>query len=142
VSRELLTTSLATVLGFDIGLKRTGVASGQSVTKTASPCSTIEVKNGRHDWEQLDQLIEQWNPGAIIIGNPKSDDPHLTKAINRFKSHIQQKHKLAIVEVDETLTSAAANQAFEGRQLTLERKTQLRDQLAASLIVESYFASL
>lgn len=129
-----------TVLGFDIGLKRTGVASGQSLTKTASACTVIQVSNGRHDWSQLDALISQWQPSTIVIGDPKSDDPHLNKAINRFKSHIQQNHKLPIVEVDETLTSSAANQAFEGRQISAEKKTQLRDQLAASLILESYFS--
>ncbi len=131
---------MSTILGFDIGLKRTGVASGQCLTKTASPCATIDVKNGRHDWNKLDALIEEWQPSSIIIGDPKSDDPHLGKAINRFKSHIQQNHKLPIIEVDETLTSSEANQAFEGRSLSLDKKTQLRDQLAATLIVESYFS--
>ena len=98
---------MSTVLAFDIGLKRTGVASGQDLTASANPVDLIKVSKGRHDWQHLDSLIAEWQPITIVIGQPNSQDPALNKAINRFKSHIQQTHKLAIVEVDETLTSHA-----------------------------------
>jgi putative Holliday junction resolvase len=126
-------------LAFDIGLKRTGVASGQASTHTASPCSTIAVTRGRLDWSALDQLIAQWQPDAVVIGDPKSNDPHLNKVINRFKSHIQQQHKLPIFDVDERLSSNAANQSLADRGLSLTRKTELRDQIAACLILETFF---
>ncbi len=128
-----------TILAFDIGLKRTGVASGQTLTKTASPAGQIDVSGGKHDWHRLDQLIAEWHPNTVVIGNPNSDDPHLQKAINRFKSHIQQQHKLPITEIDETLTSVAANQYLADRGLNERRKTELRDQIAACLILETFF---
>jgi len=131
-----------TVLGFDIGLTRTGVASGQSLTMSATPCTTIDVKNGRHDWVKLDDIIVGWEPQKIIIGDPQTSDANLNKAINRFKSHIQQNHKLPIICVDERLTSAAANQEFSKRDVSKKRKIMLRDQLAACLILEDYFNSL
>ncbi len=127
-----------TLLAFDIGLKRTGVASGQTLTKNASPAGQLSVINGRHDWVALDALINQWRPSMIVIGDPQSDDPHLKKAINRFKSHIQQHHKLPIRDVNERLTSAAANQEMVGAGLSQRRKTELRDQIAACLILETY----
>jgi len=133
-----------TFLALDIGLKRTGAASGHSLTKTARPAGQLHVKNGRHDWPQLDKLIEQWQPSAIIIGEPNSEDFALKKAINRVKSHIQKKHKLPIHDVDERLTSVAANAEIAEYSLgmSLERKVELRDQVAACLILETYFNSL
>lgn len=128
-----------TVLAFDIGLKRTGVASGQSITKTAQAAGQILVSRGRHDWQDLDKLIEQWKPGLIVIGQTNSDDPALAKAINRFKSHIQQQHKIPIQEIDERLTSSAANAELANARLSQQRKTKLRDQIASCLILESYF---
>ncbi len=130
-----------TFLAFDIGLKRTGAASGSRLTMTASPAGTLVVNNGRHDWAGLDRLIEEWQPDAIVVGDPNSSDPHLNKAINRFKSHIHRWHKLPIIDVDERLTSSAANENLAQRGLSQQRKTELRDQVAAALILETYFNS-
>ena len=99
------------------------------------------VTNGRFDWLKVDALFAKWQPDRVIIGDPGGDNPHLCKVINRLKSHIQQQHKLAIEDVDETLTSAEANHQLSGAGLSLERKVELRDQIAACLILESYFAS-
>jgi putative Holliday junction resolvase len=131
-----------TFLAFDIGLKRTGAACGVVFTKSASPAGMIVVNNGRHDWVEVDALISEWQPDAIIVGDPNTSDPHLNKAINRFKSHIHQWHKLPILDVDETLTSVAANEDLHSRGLSQQRKTELRDQVAACLILETYFNSL
>ena len=130
------------LLGFDIGLKRTGVASGHTMTKAARPAGQLLVKNGRFDWPQVDKLINEWQPSALIIGDPKSEDTALKKTINRFKSHIQQNHKLPIVEVDERLISVAANAEVSDQGFSLERKIELRDQVAACLILETYFNSI
>ncbi len=129
---------MATVLAFDIGLKRTGVASGQSHTQSASPLTSIAVSRGRHDWNALDALMQDWQPTTIVIGQPNSNDDALNKAINRFKAHIQQHHKLPIVEVDETLTTHSANQEMAGYSLSVDEKKKRRDQVAACLILESY----
>lgn len=129
-------------LAFDIGLKRTGVAVGQSINKTARPVTQLLVNNGRHDWEAIDTLIQQWQPHIIVIGQTSGTDPHLNKAINRVKSHIQQNHKLPIVDIDERLSTVAANAELNNQDLTQKQKTILRDQVAACLILESYFNEL
>jgi putative Holliday junction resolvase len=131
-----------TFLAFDIGLKRTGVASGVAFTKSATPAGMIVVNNGRHDWAGVDALINEWQPDAIVIGDPNTSDPHLNKAINRLKSHVNRWHKLPILDVDETLSSVAANESLHSRGLSQQRKTELRDQVAACLILETYFNSL
>lgn len=134
--------AIETLMAFDVGLRRTGVACGQTHTKTANPAGQLLVTRGRLDWPEVDKLIAKWEPAKIIIGDPKSDDPQLKKVINRLKSHIQQQHKISIIDVDETLTTAAANAELEGSQHSLIQKTQLRDQLAACVILESYLAAL
>lgn len=131
-----------TTLAFDIGLKRTGVASGQTLTNTAQAAGQLSAKNGQLDWPALDKLINEWMPINIVLGNPNTDDPHLNKLINRFKSHIQQQHKIPIIEIDETLTSSAANTELQQQSLSTDKKIKLRDQIAACLILESYFNSL
>ncbi|MDB4511921.1 Holliday junction resolvase RuvX [Arenicella sp.] len=130
---------MKTILCFDIGLKRTGVAVGQSVSQSAQIAGQINCNNGQLDWPRLAKLIAQWQPNLIVIGDPKSKNPHLNKLINRFKSHIQQHYKLPIVDIDESLTSVAANYELSDSTLSTEKKIALRDQIAACLILEGYF---
>ncbi|NND00029.1 MAG: Holliday junction resolvase RuvX [Gammaproteobacteria bacterium] len=130
------------LLAFDVGRRRTGVASGQTRTMTSQPAGQLLVRNGRFDWLEVDKLIAGWTPDKIVIGDPGSSDPHLRKVINRLKSYIRQQHKLPIVDIDETLTSSAANSELEGLGLSLGRKTKLRDQFAACLILQGYFSTI
>ena len=129
-------------LAFDLGLKRTGVATGQTLSRTAQPAGQISALNGQLDWQQLDKLIADWQPEIIVIGDPHTQDPHLKKLINRFKSYIQQNHKLPIKEVNEELTSFDANERLKDYSLALDKKIELRDQVAACIILEDYFNSL
>jgi len=131
-----------TFLAFDVGLKRTGVASGQTHTKSAQPAGQLVVNNGRFDWPEVDKAINAWRPDAIVIGDPKTSNTHLNKTINRLISHIQQTHKLPIVRVDETLTSVAANSELQQRDLSFDKKIAMRDQIAACLILETYLNQL
>ncbi|MBX2847300.1 MAG: Holliday junction resolvase RuvX [Acidiferrobacterales bacterium] len=130
---------MTTVLAFDFGLQRTGVAVGQTITQTAQAAGQIKAKQGQLDWLKLDETLQKWQPTSIVIGDPKSSDPHLNKLINRFKSYIQQQHKLPIIVIDEELTSNSANAELADLKLTTDKKVKLRDQIAACLILESYF---
>ena len=127
-------------MAFDVGVKRTGVAFGQTINKQAKPVKLLALTRGRFEWSQIDQLIDDWQPTTIVLGEPNSHDPALNKVINRLKSHIQQQHKLPIVSVNETLTSHAANQEMAELRMKAKEKTLYRDQIAACLILESYFA--
>ncbi len=133
---------METFLAFDIGLKRTGVAVGQRRLGSANPAGLLAVKQGQFNWQEVDEVLSKWQPDVVVIGNPKSSDPHLNKAINRFKSHIQKEHKIKIIDFDETLSTNAANQELHSAGLNQNQKTKLRDQVAACLILESYFETL
>ena len=58
----------ATLLCFDFGTKRIGVAVGQTLTDTATPLEIISVRNNRPDWERISALIKQWQPQALLVG--------------------------------------------------------------------------
>ena len=126
------------LLGFDVGLKRTGVAVGQSVTGTAEPAGLLNSKNGQLDWQEVDQLITKWQPTKVVIGEPGSDNPHLRKLLNRLVHHLQSQHGLPIHRQDEAFTTEAANSLLAERGVGSHDRTELRDQLAACLILEAF----
>jgi putative Holliday junction resolvase len=130
------------VLAFDVGLKRTGVAVGHTVSGNVQPVKNLAVHHGQLPWQEIDKLVEDWEPAFCVIGDPGSADPHLNKAVRRLIHYLQEHHKQPIERVDETLTSHAANQTLDGSGLSVSRKTELRDQLAACVILESYLQSL
>jgi len=128
-------------LAFDIGLKRTGLAVGQTLTQTVQTAGQLIANNGQLDWNALDKKLEEWQPDIIVVGDPQTNDPHLNKLINRFKSYIQKNYNRPIININEELSSASANSDLESENISLEKKIKLRDQVAACLILKSYFNS-
>ncbi len=64
------TREINTLLCFDFGTKRIGVAVGQSITKTANPLKTVKNSNNKPDWNDIEQLIKEWQPDALVVGIP------------------------------------------------------------------------
>ncbi|MEO0369797.1 MAG: Holliday junction resolvase RuvX [Pseudomonadota bacterium] len=129
-----------TVIGFDVGLKRTGAAIGSTNSGKAQPVGKLDVVRGQHDWQAIDQLLQEWQPALAIIGSGSKHDAALSKAINRLVHHLQS-HKIKVKKVDETLSTAQANSELSDIS-TAGNKTELRDQIAACLILESYLNEL
>jgi putative Holliday junction resolvase len=65
---------LQTLLGFDFGTLRIGIAVGQSITGTATALCTINSRNGKPDWGKITELIDRWRPDALVVGLPLHDD--------------------------------------------------------------------
>jgi putative Holliday junction resolvase len=63
-----------TALGFDFGAKNIGIAVGQDLTKTANPLTVIKAKDGKPQWEEIQDLIDQWKPDILIVGLPLNMD--------------------------------------------------------------------
>ncbi len=130
-----------TVLGFDFGLKRIGVAVGQTVTGTASPLDTLKAEAGEPHWEQIAKLIAQWRPDALVVGIPlriDSSDQHITHEARRFAKSLRSRYGLPVHTVDERFTTLEAKQRLfdVGGYRSLE-KAQI-DSWAAKLITESW----
>jgi putative holliday junction resolvase len=76
-----------TLLGFDFGTRRIGVAVGQRVTGTASALTTLAARDGQPDWAEIARLIDTWHPDALVVGLPLAlDGGHsdVTRAAERF----------------------------------------------------------
>ncbi|VAW70932.1 Putative pre-16S rRNA nuclease Yqg [hydrothermal vent metagenome] len=127
------------VLGFDFGTKRTGVASGQTITGTATPLSTLCNVNNKVDWAGIEKLIQQCKPDALIVGLPyyldgsKSD---MTTRAEKFSRQLEGRFHLPVYTHNEALSS------FEAEQFLRDKKKQHNkqdiDKIAAAIIVQSW----
>ena len=74
-------------LGFDYGLSRIGVATGQTLTQTASPLIALSAKDGTPRWEQIQALLDEWKPDLVVVGLPLHDDGSIhVEFINEYHS--------------------------------------------------------
>lgn len=132
-----------TSLGFDFGLKRIGVAVGQSITGTASPLTALACRDGQPDWDRVRALLEEWRPGALVVGLPYNKDGSeqpISKAARRFARRLAGRFELPVYLVDERYSSAQAEtRLVEARQQGRRRvrKTDI-DSAAACIILESW----
>ena len=130
------------VLGFDYGQKRVGVASGQTVTGTATPLAT--VPNPQLDgWAQIDAVLGEWRPAQIVVGLPLAadgSDTTVSQAARRFAAELGARCGLPVALIDERLSSheAEARLLADGRRHNAVRRT--RDAVAAAVIVETWLA--
>lgn len=138
--------NVGTVLGFDVGGRRIGVAVGNPITGTASELGLIEVRDGIPDWERFDRLLKDWSPRRLLVGDPLSldaDAPDLP-ARQRAKGFARAAGKrsgLPVEMVDERHSSreAAARFAAQRREgLRRRRDAEELDALAAVVIVERW----
>jgi putative Holliday junction resolvase len=130
-----------TFLGFDYGLKRIGVAVGQSVTRTASPLAIIKAKNGIPDWEAIAKLIVIWHPQALIVGvpvNPDGTNQEMTAHARRFAKQLHTHYHLPIHEVDERLTTKTAREEIYKKGGYNALQKEAIDSIAAKLILETW----
>ncbi len=129
------------LLGFDFGMKRIGVAVGQTVTKTARPLATIQAVGGTPQWDDIKKVVATWHPDALVIGIPfnmdGSEQP-LTQAAKRFAEALKQQCQLPVFGIDERLSSVAAkDKVFSSGGYKALKKTQI-DSVAAQLILQNW----
>jgi len=129
-----------TLLAFDFGERRIGVAIGETSTGIASPLTTITGASSAVRLDAIARLVAEWQPAAFVVGRPKHADGSehaVAAAATKFARRLAGRHRLPVFFVDETLTSA------EAEALLRETRTRARrpgdvDALAATLILQSY----
>ena len=126
---ERVVRAAGTVLAFDFGLKRIGVAVGEAELRTAHPLPAV----GNID--QIAKLVSEWRPAALVVGVPVAEPgPHpFAKRVERFARQLKGRYRLPVTLVDERFTSVEAESRLKG----LKRKPV--DSVAAQLILEQYF---
>ena len=130
-----------TLLGFDYGFKRIGVAIGHEITGQARPLATLVLKNKQIPWDNITRLIEEWAPGALVVGMPLNADQsehEVSKAARRFGNQLNGRYNLPVYWVDERLTSHAAEQLLREPPLPGKNSSATTDSVAAQLILESW----
>ena len=136
-------TDATTVLAFDVGLARIGVAVGQSVTGTATPLPTLNARSDALP-EALARLVQQWRPAHILVGLPEAFDsptsirPHIlafAEDLGRFDRPVHL--------VDESLSSREAHERLKSRRQAGGRRIQRGDvdAEAARIIAEQWLAN-
>ena len=131
-SRAAVVAAPSLFLAFDYGTKRIGVASGNSVTRTASVVTTLAQTGEDARFAAIGKLIAEWQPGALVVGVPRHPDgaPHdNTHRAERFARQLRGRFGLPVHEVDERYTTTAALAAGAADV----------DAASAALILEQYF---
>lgn len=139
-------TLTGTLLGFDFGGKRIGVAVGQTVTKTARPLTTLNVIHQRPDWDAIDKVINEWRPAALVVGMPRNmdDTEHaLAPRVTRFGQQLKRRYHLDVHYVDERLSSLAAEENIRESGMSKRRRMDKStvDQYAAQVILEQFLGA-
>jgi putative holliday junction resolvase len=118
-----------TVLAFDFGLKRIGVAVGEAELGTAHPLPIV------HNLDEIRKLVHEWKPSQLVVGLPVRDEGEhpLARRVERFARQLEGRFRLPVARVDERFTSVEAESKLRG----MKRKEI--DSVAAQLILEQYF---
>ncbi|MBP0593910.1 Holliday junction resolvase RuvX [Paraburkholderia sp. LEh10] len=134
----------ATVLAFDYGEKRIGVAVGNSLTRSARPLVVLQNRNREYRFEVVGKLIDEWKPDALVVGLPMHPDgtPHeRTQLAKRFGNQLNGRFNLPVSWVDERYSSVEAEAGIRsgGRRA---RQAGMLDAEAACIILQQYLDGL
>jgi len=128
---------MGTLLGFDFGPRKIGIAVGQTLTGSATPLTTLRSHREKPDWPQIERLIRDWRPDAVVVGLPYNMDDTETEIApraRRFARQLEGRFGLPVHLVDERLTSIEAR-----RQLgKAAASPEAVDAMAAKLILDTW----
>jgi putative Holliday junction resolvase len=123
---------MSTVIAFDFGLKRIGIAVGNSLLRQATPLNVIEAPTNDGKFAAISALLQEWQPDLAVVGlplHPDGAEHEMSVRCRRFANQLHGRYGLPVVLVDERYTSAVLTQ----------RRGQHVDSEAAALILQQYF---
>jgi putative Holliday junction resolvase len=144
VTRDL--TPPRTILSFDFGLRRIGVAVGQDITGSASPLGVVANRPDGPDHDRLRELIRQWQPTRLVVGMPSHADgstSDMQVPVNAFIEALSR-YELPIETVDERYTSIEAERVLKEARAAGKRgriSKEMVDSAAAVFIAERFLAN-
>lgn len=131
-----------TVLALDLGLKRTGVASGELAIGVAHPLTVIQAESTDARFAALDKLAKEWQPALWVLGLPTQLDGtehEMTRVAKNFARKLESRYGKPVFLVDERHTSSAAESALHESGVHGKKNRALLDAVAAQLILQSFF---
>ena len=118
-----------TVLSFDYGLRRIGVAVGNTLTGTAEALATIDAHDGEPDWRAIGRCVADWRPAAIVVGVPYNmagPNAGITTAALRFADRLGEQYGIEVHRVDERLSSREAEDDLRERRRSGSKTRRVR----------------
>ena len=131
-----------TVLAFDFGTRRIGVAVGEMMLGIARPLTTISAEANEARFAAIGKLIAEWQPGTLLVGLPLSLDgeaTEMTDRCRRFARQLEARYRLPVTLVDERLSSASADERLRGQGRDWRQRKAAVDAEAAAIILQSHF---
>jgi putative Holliday junction resolvase len=131
-----------TILAFDFGERRIGVAVGESQLAVAHPLTTIATERTAARFDAIAALVAEWRPVALVVGLPlhMDDTAHeLTGRARRFARQLEGRFGLPVEMVDERLTTHEAGLLLRDAGVDIRRQKAVRDQIAAQQILQAFF---
>jgi len=129
------------ILALDFGSKNIGLAVSDELGLTAQGLPTLQRSNKRNDLDHLRRLIRQYGVGELVMGLPlrmSGSEGIQTEKVKAFAEELRRKFKLPVHLFDERLTSVEANRVLRESEMSIRRRAQVVDQLAAVLILQSF----
>lgn len=129
------------VLGLDVGSKTIGLAVSDPLGITAQGLPTVRRKNKRFDFEQLQNTIRQYGVTELVVGYPlrmSGDQGTQAEKMRQFAEELRRKFDLPVHLWDERLTSAEANRVLRESEMSIRRRGEVVDRMAAVLILQSW----
>jgi putative Holliday junction resolvase len=140
-------TSIRTLLAFDFGLRRIGLAAGDTLTGTAGARPAVAVSANGPDWSAIEREVRSLQPHVLIVGAPYNADGSpgaLATAANGFAAELERRFGLPVKRVDERFSSLQANERLKSQRASGERRRRIRrediDSAAAAVILERWLA--
>lgn len=131
-----------TLLAFDFGTRRIGVAVGEMLLRQAHPLMVIEGAANDGRFARIGALIEEWSPGGLVVGLPTHMDGSehdMTARCRRFARQLESRFGLPVALMDERLTSADAQMRLRESGKTAKAAKKHLDAVAAQLILQTWF---
>ncbi len=136
-----------TLLSFDFGHRRIGVAVGQTLTGTASALAVVPVAK-EPDWRAISEIVKEWKPVALIVGLPlgaDGEETDMSRDARRFGTGLEDRFNIVVFFEDERLTSFSAGQRFveaRARGSMRRKDAAQKDAMAAQIILENWLQSV
>ena len=131
-----------TVLAFDFGEKRIGIAVGNTALRQAQPLTTIHSEKTERRFFIIRELIESWQPALLVVGLPShldGSEQEMTRLSRRFARRLAGRFQIQVLMVDERYTSRTAGAELRQSGVSGRRQKQFLDEIAAQHILQSYF---
>ena len=138
---------MSSVIGFDYGEQRIGVAVGLIEVGTANPLTTIKIPTSRSPWSEIDKIIQQWQPTKLVVGcvdHNTQNNNILKNKIHRFCENLKSRYHLPVETIDESYSSVTAYEILKDLRSKGQRKKINKadiDKASAAIILHSWLSS-